>query len=391
MPLRVTHFIDSLGPGGAQAQLLYVLQGLDRAQWQPDLAWYDRRPPFRPLPPDIVAEPIPRQGRLDRQFPQRIRQLLNPQRTDLVHAWLQGPSLYAGLAHALPRTVPLITSIRCSAAAFATDRVAGRMHLTGALLADRTLVNCRDVIPWLLARGVPSPAIVHLPNVLNPALEHRQPPDAQAKKTLLESLNLDPRTPPIVLLGRFDRYKNQDGLLRALGLLRAQGVNLPPILLAGEVEDPWRVQKVQQLADQHGLQVTIVPAVQDAANLLAAARLSVLCSHSEGSPNVVLEALAMGGLCVATRVGEVSDLILDNETSLIAAPGNDEALAQRIHIALELPPEVVRAMGERARADVRKRFSASVLIPRLQDLYADVVAHPRPAWQQQVRRKLHLS
>ena len=388
MARRVTHFIDSLGPGGAQAQLRHVVAGLDRSRWQPSVVWYDKRPPFRDLPADVAGAQLPRNKRLDPDFAHAVRGLLQPGSADVVHAWLQGPSLYAGLAR-LAGTVPLITSVRCSAAAFAADPMAGRMHLAGALLGDRTIVNCKDVIPWLTARGVPAHTIVHLPNMLPAQLAGPwTPPSSQKVAACLADFGLTPDQRPIVLLGRFDRYKNQDGLVRALAIVKSQGNPVPPLVLCGDVEDAWRVKEVQDLAHHHRLDVRIFPAYGDAQTLQHAARLVVLCSHSEGSPNVVLESLAVGGLVVAVRVGEVADLVVNGVTGLTCNPGDDFSLATRVAHALALHPNAVQAMRSAAVEDVRARFAPDVLLGRLADVYDDVLAAHRPVWQRKLGRPL---
>jgi len=48
----------------------------------------------------------------------------------------------------------------------------------------------------------------------------------------------------------------------------------------------------------------------------------VLPSVSEGSPNVILEAMALGVPVIATEVGGIPDLIKHGETGFLTQPGN---------------------------------------------------------------------
>jgi glycosyltransferase involved in cell wall biosynthesis len=57
----------------------------------------------------------------------------------------------------------------------------------------------------------------------------------------------------------------------------------------------------------------------------------ILPSKSEGFPNVVLEAMACQKPVVATRVGGVSEVVIDGETGIIIEPGDVTALSNSIN------------------------------------------------------------
>lgn len=381
---RVTLFIDSLGAGGAQSQLALLAAGLDRARWQPSVAFYNPHGQFRTFPADVPVERLPRRHRLDPAFARAVFGLLSPHRSDLVHAWLQAPSIYAALARTVPRRtllgtarVPLVTAIRCSVSLFQSDPKVGAMHLAAAHLGDHTTVNSREIIDWLAARGVDRNSMTFLPNALSPAITHRLASTLAERRAFLAHLGLDPDRPPLTLIGRFDRYKNHDGLLRAVLRLRAAGEALPPVLMVGAPEEPARVAKVREMAAEVGFtDLHVAAPVADVATLVEASRLTVLASHSEGTPNVVLEALGLGGLVVATRVGEVPALVEDGITGLLCEPG-DEALAARLRDALHLPEAEVRAIGARARTAMRQRYAIEAIAAQTADLYDDVRARHR--------------
>jgi glycosyltransferase involved in cell wall biosynthesis len=78
---------------------------------------------------------------------------------------------------------------------------------------------------------------------------------------------------------------------------------------------------------------------------MAAADLVVLPSHSEGTPNVVLEAFASGRRVVATAVGGVPDLVTEPALGVLVptrAPDVlGDALARELDVAYD-PAEVAR-------------------------------------------------
>jgi teichuronic acid biosynthesis glycosyltransferase TuaC len=70
---------------------------------------------------------------------------------------------------------------------------------------------------------------------------------------------------------------------------------------------------------------------------LGAADVFALPSHREGTPNVVLEALASGRPVVASRVGGIPDVITHGSTGLLVAPRSAEGLAAALREALARP------------------------------------------------------
>lgn len=88
---------------------------------------------------------------------------------------------------------------------------------------------------------------------------------------------------------------------------------------------------------------------------LAAANVLVLPSHSEGTPNVVLEALASGRRVVATSVGGVPDLITNPTLGSLVPPRDPDALADALVVALRSPYDA----NEVARLGARGGWAAS--------------------------------
>jgi len=82
---------------------------------------------------------------------------------------------------------------------------------------------------------------------------------------------------------------------------------------------------------------------------LAACDVLVLPSHAEGTPNVILEALACGRRVVATSVGGIPDLITSGELGALVPAKDPAALGATLARELEAPydPAHVARLGAR--------------------------------------------
>ncbi len=77
----------------------------------------------------------------------------------------------------------------------------------------------------------------------------------------------------------------------------------------------------------------------------------ILSSHSEGRPNVVIEAMAAGLPVIATDIGGVNELVLNGQTGLLYKPGDSEQLADHI-LKLNKNPMLQKTMGVNGRKAV---------------------------------------
>lgn len=102
-----------------------------------------------------------------------------------------------------------------------------------------------------------------------------------------------------------------------------------------------------------------------------------LTSYSEGLPNMLLEAFAMGIPAVATRVGGVPEVVLEGETGLLVPPGDPLALAAAIARLIE-HPEARARMGRTARQRVRDRHDCRTSLERMEQLCLSLVGDASP-------------
>ena len=102
-----------------------------------------------------------------------------------------------------------------------------------------------------------------------------------------------------------------------------------------------------------------------------ASDLFLFPSYTEGFPNAVLEAMAVGLPVVATRVGAIPEMIEDGKGGLLVSPYTDEIVSTlRILIA---DPEMRLQMGEFNHRKAQTEYAYSVVVGRLVCLYQQVL------------------
>jgi glycosyltransferase involved in cell wall biosynthesis/SAM-dependent methyltransferase len=170
--------------------------------------------------------------------------------------------------------------------------------------------------------------------------------------------------------GRLVPIKRPDTMLRALAIARGEGV---PASVA-VVGDGELREEMERLAGDLGCSdwVHFLGYRRDLPRIAAASDAALLTSDNEGTPVALIEAAAAGRPAVATRVGGVPDIVLDD--SGVLAPAGDESAIAAGMARLAESDELRRQMGARARAHVSSRYGAERLLDDIDELYTEMCA-----------------
>lgn len=99
-----------------------------------------------------------------------------------------------------------------------------------------------------------------------------------------------------------------------------------------------------------------------------------LPSLSEGLPNALMEAMAVGRPVVASRVGGVETLVAHETNGLLVSPSDAKALESALERLLE-DGDLRRRLGAAARATIEKRFNWDVIAEEYERLFANVLGY----------------
>jgi glycosyltransferase involved in cell wall biosynthesis len=141
-------------------------------------------------------------------------------------------------------------------------------------------------------------------------------------------------------------------------------------LLAGEGS---RRAELERLAQQSGASnLSFLGFVSDMPSFYAACDLLVLPSRSEGCPNYLLEAVAMGKPVVASAIAPVMELVKVTENAVLFELGDVDALTRAV-LELLSKPERLRRLGRRGLQHA-EQFSARTCAERIARLLHALVA-----------------
>jgi glycosyltransferase involved in cell wall biosynthesis len=178
----------------------------------------------------------------------------------------------------------------------------------------------------------------------------------------------------VVCISKLRYEKGIDVLLQAWRLVLETDPTLDArLIIVGN--GPLQVQ-LERMAKALGIarSVEFTGARLDIADQLHRGSIAVLPSRSEGMPNALLEAMACGLACVATRVSGSEDLIQPGINGLLVEAEDCQGMAQAL-LSLLRDPALVGRYQRAARESIEKHYSLERVIDRYAELYQEVTGH----------------
>ena len=190
-------------------------------------------------------------------------------------------------------------------------------------------------------------------------------------------LGLRDPEPTVVYLGRLERYKRVDLLIRAIGRIRDSG-EPARLIVAGDGRQASALHRLASSLDLDD-RVTFTGRVSEAAKraLLERAWVHAITSMKEGWGITVLEAAACGTPTIASDTPGLRDAVVHGESGLLVRHGDVNALADALRTVLGDTDRLESlALGARARAE---RFTWDAAATAMEQHLAAVASGARPA------------
>jgi glycosyltransferase involved in cell wall biosynthesis len=235
--------------------------------------------------------------------------------------------------------------------------------------------------PYLASRGFRADQIVHISNGIDTTKFHLAP-----------ELRPDPTRPErdVICVARMDYAKGVDVLVHAWGRMMQVSAQLredlkPRLRLVG---DGILMRHIERIVVELGIQnsVEFLGLRTDIADLLQRAWAFVLPSRWEGMPNALLEAMACGLPCVATRVSGSEDLISDGVNGLLVEPEQPAEMALALYRVME-DPDLAQRLGQEALATVIREYQLTLVVEQCLGLYHRLLTKGNKALPLDLERK----
>jgi glycosyltransferase involved in cell wall biosynthesis len=301
-------------------------------------------------------------GRFDVRTVFALRKYINRHDIDIIHSHKYKTNLYAVLAN---------FGLRKKLVSTCHNWLGQSLAMRFYAWLDKRILRSFDMVVGVsneivaeLAKHLPPHKILRIGNGID-IQKYRRPVSRDEAKRRLHIGNRH----VIGFVGRLSPEKGIGYLLRAASNLIKEGLDVCTVIVgdgeqAGALKEEARVL---QIADR----VIFTGNRNDTPMLYAAMDVFVLPSLQEAFPMVLLEAMACGVPVIATRVGDVAEIIEPDTTGMLVETKDDIALQNAIKKMLTYPVEAER-MSAAARMKVEQCFSSAAMAKQYHFLYQRV-------------------
>jgi len=358
--LRILHVDPEKNWGGGEAQVLGLLSHLAAKGHRNDLLAHPSGLLFaRCQSLNVRARPIVMRNDLDVRCVLPLRRLIHQMRYHIVHFHTKrAHTLALWLPHGKRRPKYVVTR--------RMDYPEPRTWYTRCLYnrrVDGVVAISQTIAKLLLSAGVDNGKI----RCISSGIELRTFENVRTRRIGANDVT------EIGCLAALEERKGLRYVLEAAALLKADGLKVH-CQIAGD--GPLRAQLEAdvtrlRLRDE----VRFLGFITDTAEFFAGVDLFAIPSLHEGLGVAALEAMAAGKAVVATRVGGLTESVLDGVTGFLVPPRDSVALAAAI-AKLAHSRSLARAMGQQGRARVRQHFSLQNMARQNESYYRELLSAP---------------
>lgn len=365
-PIRITHLVTSLEPGGLENGVVNLANGLPKGEFETDIVCLERVGKFADrLHSSIQVNCLEKGPGFSANAVRRLRTQLARRGTTILHTHNLGPLIYGvGAFLAGFGRVPILHGEHGSLPE--ASRTPKRLRQRGVCYSFCRQIHTvsASLREHLVGLGFDGRKISP---VLNGVDCERFSPPANREEAKI-SLGIPQECLVVGMVGRLIASKRHLLVLEAFRRLRSES-DLPVHLLVVGDGGSEREEIVQAIEEHpHRESILWLGHVDDPAPAYRAMDLLAMPSSVEGLSNALLESMATAVPCLAHPACGASEVIRDGENGVLAATDDADQLKQLLMEWLRRPDEL-RRLGETARRTAEKTFSLESMIEGYANLY----------------------
>lgn len=373
--MKITHVIIGLGIGGAELMLKRLVEGLsgkDDMQHSV-ISLTDLGPVGEQLQDkgiSVIALGMKSPLSLPNTF-FKLRREIEKQKPDIIQTWMYHADFLGGLAAKSLGNNNIIWGIRT------TDVTLGRSKLTVGLRKLCAVLSYS--VPKIIICAADAGRKVHeqvgydsskmtvIPNGFD---LDKLKATAEQRKALRDECGFTSAEIVIGSIGRFNPIKNQQAFVEAAASVETKHPNA--IFLMVGRDNNWDNVELVSWIKQYNLKNKFVLLGERSDVPICLAAMDIFCLHSktEGFPNVLGEAMAMGLPCVATDVGDAK-VLLGKTGKIVSLKAS--AVSTGITELLSLDENSLAELGTQARKRLYDNYSLPKVIEQYNSIYKSFI------------------
>ncbi len=230
--------------------------------------------------------------------------------------------------------------------------------------ADAVIAVSQRLANWSMeSLGVPAERVWYIPNfiAMKPCSAHAPPLPGRPSSRIVCVANIRPPKDPF-------------NLIQAMDLIRKRFPEAH-LCLIGAPEDQEYAARLEQEITERNLysHISLLGSRSDIPDVLASSAIGVLSSKLEGMPLSLIE-YGMAKLpVVATRVGQVPDMLDEGQAGILVPPGDPQALAEGLCSLLE-SQELRTQLAAQFHRRVLDCYSPQAIMNQIMQVYEMVLS-----------------
>lgn len=350
--MKLNLFIDCLGAGGAQRQLVGLAimlkeQGYDvKVSTYYDIDFYKKQLDDNGVPNELIPEADNTRKRI-----LAVRSYFKKERPDWVIAYQETPSLVACAARVLDCNYKLLVSERNT-----TQKVGMNERIRFFLYhwADAIVPNSysqekylAEHQPWMKSKLKPITNFVDL--------EHFK---------FVEHMKRE--VPEIVIAASIWKSKNTVGFIDAVKKLVNKGLKFHVSWYGKSLENIEYFNLCQEKIIRCGVQdyIDLKEKTKHIKDVYQNADFFCLPSFYEGTPNVICEAISTGVPVMCSNVCDNPHYVIEGKNGILFDPKNPEDMADKIEMILSQTDEQYQSYRKMSRAIAEEKLAKNVFIEK---------------------------